>query len=926
MGAEIRIAVVGMACRYPDTKSPAELWRNTLAQRRAFRALPAERLSSGYRGDPDDPDRTYVRRAGLLNGWRFDRARFGIPAGLYRAADLTHWLALETASAALADAGHVDGDGLDRDATGVVIGNSLAGEFGRAAQLRTRWPYVRDAAETALRENGTDESMVLDVLSRMEELVKDPFPVPGDESLAGGLSNTIAGRICNQFDFHGTGFTVDGACSSSLLAVMAACRALAAGELNFALAGGVDLSLDPFELVGFARLGALATDRMRVYDSSPTGFLPGEGCGIVALARAEDAEAQGLHTYGHIVGWGTSSDGSGGLTRPEPTGQALALTRAYRMAQLPPESVALVEGHGTGTAVGDEVELEALATVRGERAQPAALGSIKANIGHTKAAAGAASLVKAVLAVHHGVLPPTTGCESPHDLLRRTPALRVLGEAEPWDEDMRRAAVSSMGFGGINTHVVLESVRSRSSSPRSSLDPVWTRRTPRQVIVVLAADDAATLGDRLEEFAMRAGAYSDAELHDLAATLWYEREGTSPAYRAALVGEHADALVSAAHQARAALSKADPVVVDTAAGYVVGHGRVRVGLLFPGQAAPVRDVLPDWATDLAVPASPEGLRADVTDTSIAQPAIVWQSLVGMSWLERIRCHVVAAAGHSLGELSALAWSGALTADDAVRLAAARGRIMTCHGTPGTTMASLSAGSGEAERFIRSSRVVIAARNGPANTVVSGPADEVAAVVQNAANAGVAAVELPVSHGFHSPAMEGAAEPFRDHLRSVPLNEPRTPVLSTITGIDLTDDDLVELLVRQLTRPVLFEDVLDRMNERCDLLVEVGAGTTLSALATATGAVVVSLDCGGPDRHHALATAALAVAGAADLEAWYAGRPYRRVDLGYRPELLANPCDASAGHAGIAPGRDPRPADAAPAVPSPGGPPAATASL
>ncbi|WP_007025021.1 beta-ketoacyl [acyl carrier protein] synthase domain-containing protein, partial [Saccharomonospora iraqiensis] len=469
MSRDEEIAIVGIACRYPDAASPNDLWETALARRRAFRRMPEQRLSGAYIGSSDDRDRTYLTHAGLLRNWRFDRERFGVPGGLHRAVDHVHWLALETAAEALIDAGFPNGAGLDRDRVGVVLGNSLTGEFSRATQLRLRWPYLRRAAAAALDGAGIEGDSATHALTLLRELVRDQFPVPGDESLAGALSNTIAGRVCNHFDFHGSGFTVDGACASSLLSVMTAGRALLDGDLDFALAGGVDLSLDPFELVGFARTGALAVDRMRVYDDSPTGFLPGEGCGVVALMRAEEAERAGLRTYARLAGWGTSSDGAGGLTRPRTYGQRLAMDRAYEMAGIAPDDVELVEGHGTGTKVGDEVELATLTEVRGHGAAHAVLGSIKANIGHTKAAAGVAGLIKATLAVHHRVLPPTTGVERPHEMLRRadTP-LRVLAEPEPWPTTLPLASVSSMGFGGVNAHVVLRGLPGR---PVEALPP-----------------------------------------------------------------------------------------------------------------------------------------------------------------------------------------------------------------------------------------------------------------------------------------------------------------------------------------------------------------------------------------------------------------------------------------------------------------------
>jgi enediyne polyketide synthase len=254
------IALVGMACRYPGARTPAELWENVLAGRRAFRRIPDERLRLADYGSPDRAaaDRTYVTQAAVLEDWAFDRVRFRVSGSACRAADPAHWLALEVAAAALADAGFADGAGLPRESTGVLAGNSLTGEFSRAGLMRLRWPYVRRVVDAELAEAGWSAEARRALLSAAEARYKAPFPPVGEETLAGGLSNTIAGRICNHFDLKGGGYTVDGACASSLLAVAQGCSALAAGDLDVVVAGGVDLSLDPFELVGFARTGALA--------------------------------------------------------------------------------------------------------------------------------------------------------------------------------------------------------------------------------------------------------------------------------------------------------------------------------------------------------------------------------------------------------------------------------------------------------------------------------------------------------------------------------------------------------------------------------------------------------------------------------------------------------------------------------------------
>ncbi len=481
------IAIVGMACEYPEARSPAELWENVLAQRRAFRRLPPERLrvEDYYAPGRDAPDRTYAVEAAVIEGYEFDRVGFRVAGGTFRSADLAHWLALDVAARALADAGFDQGEGLPREATGVYLGNTLTGEFSRADVLRLRWPYVRRVLDAGLRGEGWSPKRRREFLDGLEAEYKAPFAPVGEETLAGGLSNTIAGRICNHFDLKGGGYTVDGACASSLLAVAQACSALASGDLDVALAGGVDLSLDPFELVGFAKAGALAADEMRPYDARSAGFWPGEGCGFVVLMRLGDAPARGRAADVAIRGWGISSDGRGGITRPEVEGQLLALRRAYRRAGFGIETVGYFEGHGTGTGVGDATELRTLSRARCEasaEAPPAVIGSIKANIGHTKAAAGVAGLIKAAMALRAQVLPPATSCDVPHpELDGPRPALRVLKEGEPWPADRPlRAGVNAMGFGGINAHVVLEGTApdAATDSARASTPFSPPPRTP----------------------------------------------------------------------------------------------------------------------------------------------------------------------------------------------------------------------------------------------------------------------------------------------------------------------------------------------------------------------------------------------------------------------------------------------------------------
>ena len=285
-----------MACRYPDADSPGravgERRRRTPRLPPAARRADARWTTTATRTRPrrtaSTPATPRSSRATSSTG-----SRYQVAGSTFRSTDLTHWLALDVAARALADAGFPDGEGLPRERTGVVVGNSLTGEFSRANLMRLRWPYVRRMVAAALQRAGLGRRPARAVPRRASRpTYKSPFPPIDEDTLAGGLANTIAGRICNHFDLKGGGYTVDGACSSSLLSVATACNALVDGDLDVAVAGGVDLSIDPFEIIGFAKTGALATGEMRVYDRGSNGFWPGEGCGMVVLMR-EDGRPRG---------------------------------------------------------------------------------------------------------------------------------------------------------------------------------------------------------------------------------------------------------------------------------------------------------------------------------------------------------------------------------------------------------------------------------------------------------------------------------------------------------------------------------------------------------------------------------------------------------------------------------------------------------
>jgi enediyne polyketide synthase len=903
------IAIVGMACRYAEAHSPRELWENVLAQRRSFRPIPRLRLNlTDYSATPEDA--ISVTMAAVLEDYEFDRVRFRVSSDTFLSTDLSHWLALDVAEQAFADAGMLNASASQRERTGVFVGNTLTGEFSRANLMRLRWPYVRRVISAALQNGGGKLSNDhIQLLAEIESLYKIPFPATTEDSLAGGLSNTIAGRICNYFDLKGGGYVVDGACSSSLLAIANACSALQAGDVDVALAGGVDLSLDPFELVGFSKLGALAGEKMRVFDEQSSGFWPGEGCGFAVLMRREEAVAQQHPVHAVIRGWGISSDGSGGITRPEVSGQLLALDRAYRRAEYGIDSVAYFEGHGTGTSIGDAVELQALTQARwaaNNHAPAAAIGSVKANIGHTKAAAGVAGLIKAAMALQARVVPPNTGCDRPHpELKSERPALRIMREGALWPGDTpARAGVSAFGFGGINTHVTIEAA---DHSRRKSLTGFEQQRLSAAQdceLFLLQASDLNDMATQLDEILLLANEISYAEMTDLAAHLSGKLDGQQKPLRAACVASTPQEFEQGIKTLRDCCASGSATRIDCDQGIFLSCNDTppRIGYLFPGQASPVYTDGGIWSrrfsdvADLYQRAHLPQMRS--VDTEVAQPCIATASLAGLQLLRSLGIEASLVAGHSLGEIVALGWAGVLDEETLLRMVAERGRLMSQLGDPTGSMASIQAAYEDVRHRLNGDPIVVAADNAPTQTVVSGKAFAIKRFLGRLKADGVSATILPVSRAFHSPLMADAATAFSHYLASEPLCEVsmQKRIVSTVTGTLVEENaNLRRLLIDQITMPVQFAKAARSIAAEADLLIEVGPGSVLTDIVRQQFDVpAVALNVGSDSLRGLLTAAGAAFALGKPIcsKALFADRFHRPFDLQHRHKFLQNPCESA----------------------------------
>nr|WP_267884536.1 aminotransferase class I/II-fold pyridoxal phosphate-dependent enzyme [Streptomyces sp. NRRL F-2580] len=443
------IAVVGMACRFPGALDVNQYWRLLTAPRAQFSAIPDSRWrTAAFLGDnARDTSSAYTDTMALLpDVGHFDAAHYGIPPRRARAMDPQHRLLIDLAREAIQDAGW-EADGFDREETSVITALTESGY----RELSTLQIRMRQLAGGEFGARAAD--------LRWPETVRAVDGLHGT-SVAGLLLNMGPNTISSVFDLHGESYALDSACSGGLMAVANAVHALRAGRSRIALAGGAQLILAPDLLVGLCRIGALSrSGRCLPFGAGADGFVLGEGAGVLVLRPLADARAAGDRVYAVIRGVGTANDGTvqGGMY-PRAAGQLRALRRAYRDADLPPDAVGYLEAHGTGTTVGDPVELGVLRELRGEGAAPAYLGAVKAVIGHSLNSAGMAGLIKSVLAVQRGVIPPQPEFDPADRSALDAARLTVPTAPTPWPDDglPRRAGVSAFGFGGTGVHMVVE--------------------------------------------------------------------------------------------------------------------------------------------------------------------------------------------------------------------------------------------------------------------------------------------------------------------------------------------------------------------------------------------------------------------------------------------------------------------------------------
>ncbi len=806
------IAIVGLGCRYPGAPDPDAFWELLRDARDAVREVPADRwdVDAFYDADPQAPGKSTTRRGGFLDRVDlFDAGFFGIAPREAATLDPQQRLLLEVAWETLEDAG-IAPDRLSGSSTGVYVGITTS-DYARHLELGSA--------------GGSDVY-----------------------AATGNALNAAAGRIAFVLGLQGPCMAIDTACSSSLVAVHEACQALRAGECDLALAGGVNVMLSPVASILFSKWGMLAIDgRCKAFDAAADGFVRGEGCGMVALRRLSDAEANGDTILAVIRGSAVNSDGrSSGLTVPNGPAQQKVIRSALAMADASPSDIDYVEAHGTGTPLGDPIEVEALAAVLGgsrPAGRPLLLGTVKANIGHTESASGLAGLLKVVLALRAEALPKQLHFSEPNPSIAwGAGTLKVVSEPTPWPrtERPRLAGVSSFGFSGTNAHVIV------SEAPISAARVVAAERSAH--LLVLSARTSAAL--RRVVTAVRDQLRRDtASFADICFSLATGR--ARHVERLALVavdGEDAARELTRfleGEDSRVHTARAEPGRTPRQAWLFTGQGSQWSGMgreLYEtvprfrealDRCAAILDPLRDrplLTVMFGDPALPPGV---LDDTRWTQPALFALEYALATTLRGWGVQPTAVAGHSLGEYVAACVAGVLSVEAALTLVATRAELMQALPAGGAMVAlDISEDAAAQLAEVRSGALAIAAVNGPQRVVLSGPADTIQAVATRSEQSGIRVNRLVVSHAFHSALIEPALAPFGTALRGIAFSEPRMPVMTNLTGQPARAGELgsPEYWLRQLRGTVRFADAIRSLAAAaCDTFIEIGPHPVLVSL-------------------------------------------------------------------------------------------------
>jgi acyl transferase domain-containing protein len=863
------IAIIGMACVLPGAPDAGRYWENILHKVNAISDAPPEwEAELFYEQDTKADDRTYCKRGGFLGKLaEFDPFSFGIMPNAVDGGEPDHYMALQTAHDALKDCGKLDLEAVKKR-TAVIIGRGTYVNRGNAAALQQG--VMVDSILRILKQLHPEHTDA--ELAEIKRQIKAGLPPFHSDTSAGLVPNIISGRIANRLDLMGPNYLIDAACASSLVAIEMAAREIQTGRCDLAIAGGVHSNTSPVLVMIFSQLGALShRGQLSSFDKDADGTLLGEGVGMVVLKRLAEAERDGNHIYAVLKNIGIASDGRAThVLAPRVEGEETALRRAYEPVGIDPRTVGLVEAHGTGTPVGDVVEVEALRRVfppRQTESPRCALGSVKSMISHTVPAAGVAGLIKAALALHHKVLPPTL-CENPNPKLQLEDTnFYINTETRPWihgsSKTPRRAGVNAFGFGGINAHAILEEYTGPNQAP-------WMQRDWDSELFVFSGESRVAVAEDAQQALRLLREGGDAlSLKDLAWTLNCNRP-IGPV-RMAVVGlSHTDL---AAKLERAIKRLADPKTRNIKEIEGIYHFKEPLGLngklafLFPGEGSQYRNMLGDLCihfpevrqvfdlmdrayenhprdylpSDVIFPpplGSPSQDRLYNMDSGAETVFCANQALYAL--IEKLGIRADAMVGHSTGEHSALLASRVVeVADDEELIRHILGVYEVfdkLNATSDIPEAVLLAVAGADHAFLEQQvaasdgELYIALDNCIHQVVLCGHEAVIDRLVTVLTPKGAICQKLPFARAYHTPWFEVFSRPLKQHFDRLRIGNAQTALYSCVTAGPYPHDteEIRALAAVQWSSTVRFRETIEGMHrDGVRLFLEIGPRSNLT---------------------------------------------------------------------------------------------------